>query len=331
VQRTVFLTGASGFVGSHIARRFVQEGWKVKALLRRPDRPGMLPQGCEVVAGDLLAGDRYRRSMEGAHAVVHAAGATAARGLPEFRASNVETAEALARAARQAAPEALFLLVSSQSAAGPSRGGQPVREQDPPRPVSWYGRSKLEGEEAAARELRGRLIVIRPCSVYGPGDRGLLQLFSIVARGFAPVIAGGSRRIQLVSAEDLAEVFVRLAQRPDLTGRRLFAAGETLTMGELVAEIARLRRTPPVRIPVPGWAVWLAGTLESGREALQGSTRPFNRDKAREILQPGWICEAAPLREVLSIGPFRDWRSGIRETCQWYVREAWLPPAFSEL
>src|SRR5437870_3629641 len=84
------------------------------------------------------------------------------------------------------------------------------------RPASRYGISKLEGEESVARERAGPWCVIRPCTVYGPGDPGLLQLFSIVDRGWAPVLAGGRSRIQLISAADLARVIVAASDRADL-------------------------------------------------------------------------------------------------------------------
>jgi nucleoside-diphosphate-sugar epimerase len=271
------------------------------------------------------------QSIEGADAVVHAAGLTKARTLPEYLAANARGTEALARSSWEAAPGATFVLVSSQSAAGPSRGGSAVTEFDPPHPVSWYGISKLEGEHALLRHWKGAWSIVRPSVVYGAGDSSLLQLFATVARGWAPVLAGGRRRIQLIWAHDLARVLFAAATRPALAGRRGFAAGPPVTMRELVAFVASLRRPPARLFPVPAFAIRAAGRIETLREMVTRRARPFNRDKAREILQPDWICDPEPYLRDAGVDELRPWREGLVETLGWYQREGWLASSFGEL
>ena len=108
--------------------------------------------------------------------------------------------------------------MSSQSAGGPARDGRPVAEGDPARPVSDYGRSKLEGERAVARGWPGPWIVLRPGVLYGARDRGLLTYFRMAARGVLPVPAARSR-VQIGSVEQAALGIARAAGRPDLAGR----------------------------------------------------------------------------------------------------------------
>ena len=256
--------------------------------------------------------------------MLHCAGATRARSLADYRRVNVEGTDVIARAAAASCPAAMFVHVSSQAAAGPSRNGAPVREFDAPAPVSWYGRSKLEGELALAGRHPGPWCIVRPSVVYGAGDPGLLQMFSVVARGLAPILAGGRRRVQLLAADDLARVLFAAAQRPDLHGRCGFAAGDTVSQGDLVREIAALR-TPRARtIPLPEAAIRVLGLVESVRQAFTRTARPFNRDKVRELLQADWLCDGEPfLRELQFTGAIR-WRDGIRQTCRWYVDAQWL-------
>jgi dihydroflavonol-4-reductase len=323
---TLFLSGGTGFVGSHVAREFLAQGWRVRALVRRPERAGLLPGGVETVRGDLLDTDGYRRHLRDCAAVVHSAGATRARSLAEFRRVNVACTEALVTAASEMCPQAMFVHVSSQAAAGPSRSGVPVREGDPPDPVSWYGRSKLESELAVARHRRGPWCVVRPSIVYGAGDPGLLPMFAVVARGVAPLLAGGRHRVQLLAVEDLARILFAAAQRPDLHGRRAFAAADTVTMGALVREVAALR-TPCARtVAVPAAALRFLGLVTWLGEGLTRTTSPFNRDKIREILQSDWLCEPEPFLRDLQIRPTTRWQDGIRRACRWYVEAQWLPP-----
>ena len=300
--KTVFLTGGTGFVGSHTAQRFLADDWRVKALVRDPARLGRLPTGAELVQGDLLSCEKYAPALQGVDAIVHVAGLVKALDLEAYRAVNSRGAETVAMTAARTCPEAMFVLVSSQAAAGPARDGLPVSETDAPRPVSWYGQSKLEGEEAVARAFPGPWCVIRPSVVYGRGDAGLLEMFRVVQKGFAPILAGGRRRLQLIAVEDLARMLVAAASRRDLAGRRGFAAADVVSMGDLARKIAEMRSPPARSIPVPAIAIQAAGLLESIRQWITRQPRPFNRDKAREILQNDWLCDARPmLRDLLGI------------------------------
>ena len=325
----------------------------MKALVRDPNRPGRLPAGVEQVQGDLVGCEQYRAAMQACDAVVHAAGVVKALDLEAYRAVNSRGAEAVAITAAEACPAAMFVLVSSQAAAGPARDGRAVTEADEPHPVSWYGSSKLEGEKAVARRFPGPWCVIRPSVVYGPGDPGLLEMFRVVQKGIAPILAGGRRRLQLIAVQDLARMLVAAAGRPDLAGRRGFAATDVVSMGDLARRIADLRSPPAKVVPVPAIAIRAAAAVESIRQWLTRRPRPFNRDKAREILQDDWLCDAGPmLRDLLGIeSPIRigaeqlsgvlpgpsggsaqalavpaltPWKEGLRELCRCYVRDQWL-------
>lgn len=346
-MKTVFLTGGTGFVGSHTAEQFLANGWHVKALVRDPSCPGRLPIGVDVVPGDLLSRDTYRAAMRGCEAVVHVAGVVKALNLQGYRRVNRDGAEAVVATAAAACPEAMFVLVSSQAAAGPARAGRAITEADPPRPVSWYGQSKLEGEEAVARSYPGAWCAIRPSVVYGPGDVGLLEMFRVVQKGFAPIMAGGGRRLQLIAVRDLARILVAAADRPDLAKRRGFAATDVVSMGDLVRGIAELRRPPVKLVPVPAIAIRAAGAVESVRQWITRRPRPFSWDKAREILQSDWLCDARPLlRDLLGVESpiiggavlsvteesavppaapqLTPWQQGLRDLCRCYVRDKWL-------
>ena len=323
-----FTTGGTGFVGSHVARALSAEGWSVRALARRPesDAAGSLAQTpAEIVAGDLSerSGETLRRALRGCEAIVHVAGLVKARSLEDYRETNVRATERLLAAGNASAPGALFVLVSSQAAAGPARDGRPVREDEPPRPVSWYGLSKREGEAAVARDWKGPWIVLRPSVVYGPGDRGLLTLFAAAARGWVPVPAGSSR-IQLIHAERAALGVARAAGRPELAGRTAFLSDpDPIRIRDLAAMLARLPARPAKLLPIPAAVVRAAGALETLRETLTGQSRPFNSDKAREILAGDWLC-APVLQEKLDLPPPSPLEDGLRETWRWYQQAGWL-------
>jgi len=324
------LTGGTGFVGSHVARALCSQGWHVRAMARQP---AVLSTGVsrdlplEIVRCDLSRDSvpTLSRALSGCRAVIHVAGLVKARSLAEYREVNVHGTERLLDAARESAPDALFVLISSQAAAGPAHDGRPVTEKDTPRPVSWYGRSKLEAEEAVASRWAGPWIVLRPSVVYGPGDRGLLTFFAAAARGWVPVPAGGSR-IHLIEASRAAHGIALAAARPDLAGNRAFLCDpETVSIASFAAMISRLpaRRARVVRMP--DGLVRAAGLIASFAEALTRRSLAFNSDKAKEILAGDWICEPETLQKHLPLPPPSPLEYGLKKTWDWYGREGWLP------
>lgn len=326
-RRTALVTGATGFLGRHVASALAQAGWEVRALARRRGSAaelGFANLPVQIVSGDLAGDGNLEVAARGCEAIVHLAGLVNARSLAAYRAVNASGTDRLVRAGARCAPEALFVQISSQAAAGPSREGRPVREDDAPRPVSWYGQSKLEGEEAVRRRWPGAWIVLRPGPIYGPGDRGLLFYFRLAQSGWMPVPAGSSR-IQIAHASSIALAIARAASRRDLSGRAGFLCDpEPLTVAGLAGAIASLRQPPARLLPLPDLLVRLTGLGETVRGALTGRTRAFNTDKARELLAGDWLCDGGPMRRDLDLPPAVPLEQGLRETREWYLREGWL-------
>jgi nucleoside-diphosphate-sugar epimerase len=322
-----FLTGGTGFLGWHVAKALLSEGFRVRALARGAParRTGLEELAVEVVSGDLSAAT-LGGALAGCDAVVHVAGLVKARTLADYRAVNVGGTEKLLAAAAAACPAALFVQVSSQAAAGPARNGVPVREGDPSRPVSWYGISKLEGEHAVARSWKGRWIIVRPGVLYGPRDRGLLTYFRMAQQGWVPVPAPNAR-VQVGPGGDAALAIARAAGRPDLSDRVGFVCDpEPVSVRDLAGAIARAGDRRPRLVPLPSAVVRLAGALETLREAATGESRPFNADKAREVLAGDWLCDPTPFRRDLALPSPPPLEDGLRETWAWYRKQGWLPP-----
>lgn len=321
-----FLTGGSGFLGWHVAKALVEGGSSVRAMVRGgPSREtGLEKLSVEVVLGDLAAPADLDESLRGSSAVVHVAGLVKARTLAEYREVNVAGTERLLEAAQRACPDALFLYVSSQAAAGPARDGRPVREGDAARPVSWYGMSKREGEEAVARLWRGPWLILRPGVLYGPRDRGLLTYFQMARSGIVPVPAGRSR-VQIGSVEQAALAIARASRRSDLAGRAGFLCDpDPVSLRELARLIANSSGRRARLVDLPDTAVRLAGAIETLRETLTGRSRPFNADKAREVLAGDWLCDATPMRRDLDLPEPPPLEDGLKATWAWYRKEGWL-------
>ncbi|HEY7726911.1 MAG TPA: NAD-dependent epimerase/dehydratase family protein, partial [Candidatus Eisenbacteria bacterium] len=248
------VSGASGFVGSHIVDELIRQGARVRCLVRSTSSRRWLDgKPVELATADLGDIPRLTETVRGATWIVHAAGLTRARSAAEFNAANVGGTEAMLRAALEAGPGLTrFLYVSSQAAAGPSGDGRPVTEEQRPEPISAYGLSKLRAERLALL-MRGRLpvVVLRPPTVYGPRDGAVRRYFVAAKRHLRPELRRGAR-FSVVYAEDLARA-VRVVLTDDRAlGEVFFVAGPDETdyteMGTLVARAVGTW-TVPVRPP----------------------------------------------------------------------------------
>lgn len=319
----LFITGASGFVGFHIAQVFVRQGWEVTALVRENSAVvGLEELSVRLHRGDLLAAPTFQRAMEGADAVVHCAGLIKARSYQEFRTVNAQGAGQVARAASIMGVPRL-VLISSIAARGPGRVD--VRGTEP---ISIYGKSKLEGEQRSFQEAGGtEVAVLRPPPVYGPGDRGMLDLFKFARRGFFPLWGRGNHRTAIVHVEDLAEAVFALASRPGKMPSGPFYPedGNNVSWSELAVAFAQaVRRKKIITLPLPGFVFHLMGLVATLWSILTKRATLFSRDKALEMAQPYWECSHQGLTRATGWKPRHQLVRGLAETYVWYRKKGWL-------
>ena len=321
----VFVTGGTGFVGSHVVRALVARGDEPVCLVRDPRKAatvfGTAPP--ELVRGDLADAAALARGAAHADAVVHLAGLTAARSRAELFAANVDGTGAVVAAA-DAAGVRRFVHVSSLSAAGPATDGVVPSAGDEASPVSDYGRSKLAGESP----VRARALpwtILRPPAVYGPRDVEFLRLFRIVRRGVTPVFGAGAQRLSLVFAPDLADAIVRCLDDA-LPSDRVFypAHPEVVTSRGLVEAIARGLGVTPRIVPIPTAFVrpmlWASGTAAR----LAGRATLLAPDKADELLADAWTCSPSALAAATGWRAATPLADGLRRTADWYRAAGWL-------
>ncbi|HEY3107316.1 MAG TPA: NAD-dependent epimerase/dehydratase family protein [Chloroflexota bacterium] len=323
--RSVVVTGATGFVGSHLVEALVARGDRVRCLVRassRTERLRELDAELATVSLDDPAG--LRAAVGGAEVVYHVAGLIKAVHGRDYVQSNVVGTRNLARACATAdARPRRLVLVSSQAAAGPARPERPAREDDPPHPVSAYGQSKLAAErEALAVSERLEVAIARPSTVYGPRDEALRPLFRLVRWRIGPELASDPA-VSLIYVGDLVELLLALADHPAAVGRVYFAAGSALRLTDIVAVIGDGFGRRPWRVPVPSVALVGAGVVADLVSVATGRARPFGRRKALEMLHSGWVCSPARAAEELGFRATTPPGEGFRRTAAWYREHGW--------
>jgi nucleoside-diphosphate-sugar epimerase len=318
------VTGATGFVGSHLAEALRRRGDEVTALVRSPRKAEALgPLGVRMVAGDLDDPGSLARAVEGQDVVFHIAGLVAARNESEFMRCNRDgTASLVAAASGAGAPR--FVLVSSMAAGGPAQVGRPLTGTEPARPVTAYGRSKLAAESAVTTSALP-WVVVRPPTVYGPRDREVFKLFRMARLGVAPVFGDGSQQLSAVHGADLANALVGAGTAASTVGKIYYACHpEVATSAEFVRAVASAmgRRLALVPIPAPVGRALLAVTEAATR--IAGRTTILTRDKANEFFQEAWTGDPGPLSRDSGWRAAHDLRSGLADTYRWYRNAGWL-------
>jgi len=294
-------------------------GEAVRAVVRRDAAfaPGVQPARCGVTRPGSL--DEAGR---GADTVIHLAGVTKALRAADYYAGNLTATENLARAA--AGRGLRFVLVSSLAAAGPSPDGRPISEDAEPRPVTHYGKSKLEAERAVRHSLPDAVIV-RPPVVYGPRDHDVFQLLKSISKGLVLEIAGGERWFSAIYVKDLCAGLVAAARSPRAAGRTYFLSHpKPLSWTELGAAAARiLGRTPRVvKIPIP--VAQAVGGIAEMWSRVTGTPGIISRDKIREARCTHWTCDTRRATEELGFTARTDIEAGLAETLAWYKGAGWL-------
>lgn len=325
MPETALVTGGTGFTGVHLVRALLERDDRVRVLARSQERAReTLPEGVEVVVGDIADPDAVERAVRGTDVAFHLAAAFREAGIPpsRYREVHVDGTRLLLEAART---HGLRRVVHCSTIGVHGHiSNPPADESTPHRPGDIYQETKSEGERLALgfhQETGFPVTVARPASIYGPGDLRLLKLFRMIANRRFIMFGSGEVGFHTVYVGDLVRGFLLLAEKDEVIGETFILAGErSVPLKELVRIIADTLDVPPPRLRFPVMPVMAAAHLMKAicvplriepplyprRVAFFTKHREFTIEKARRVL--GYEPEVSV-------------EEGIRRTAVWYVEQ----------
>lgn len=331
------ISGATGFVGSHLLESLVQDGHEVIGLARSEKKWREFSLPGSPLLGDLSKEsicDWVSRLPNDLNCFIHTAGIVHSFEDSIFFDVNTEATISLFEELKKKYETFHFVFISSLAAAGPASNSQGTKESDPLKPTSAYGKSKMRAEEYLSANLpkAWKLTIIRPPMVIGPRDPAVLDIFKMVKSGIIleTGINGRSKEYSFVCVYDLVEVIKKSCLNPIEQINTYFSSYPSKsTFEQIVQEVnqALERKKPLTYIPVPfplikGLA-WLISKVQSLIPSLSAKVR-LTPDKCHELKPQAWVCLSESSQEKLQMTYQYNLRDTVKLTLEDYQQRSWL-------
>ena len=322
------VTGATGFIGSHLAEALHAKGHQLRILLRRTSDPLWIRHlPAEYIYGDLFDEGALRCAVQDVDYIYHLAGITKAKTKADYFKGNHIATKNLLDAVLDVKPNLKrFIHISTQTAVGPSLNGIPIDERTPFHPITSYGRSKMEAENECLKLIEKLpLTIVRPPAVYGSRDKDVFEFFSAMNKGIQPMIGFENKQVSLIHVKDLVDGIILAGEHLKAIGQTYFISSERFYNWKEVGEItARIMKKKVLRVRIPEFGVYVIAGLSEMYGLMNRKPVLLNFEKAKDIVQDAWTCSIEKARNELGFKEMLSIEEGIRDTVEWYREAGWL-------
>ncbi len=327
----ILITGASGFVGSHLVDHAVSRGLEVYAGVRATSSKKYLQhEGLKFFELDFSKKEKllddlkaFAQKTGGFDYVIQNAGVTRPKKIEEFHQGNVEYTEWLAKCTVETQPSfKKFVFMSSMGAIGPlqSYDDPPLDEKSPYRPLTPYGKSKAEAERRLKAMPNLPYVILRPTGVFGPRDKNFGKILWSISKGIDVRIASDRQRLTFIYVLDLARVAIDAALMPhkqvvyNLTDGNVYSPAQFsgYIKTAMDAKAIKLRIPRPILMGI-SYSMWAVALIRSKSFHLS----PY---KMKELTAPGWETDISAAQKDLNYIPVYDLEKGINEYAEWYKK-----------
>lgn len=327
-KQIAVVTGGTGFVGSHLVDLLLNKGYEVRCITRKSsDLKWLKNKNVKIFDCGLYNKEALKEVIREADYVYHIAGVVKSKTKEGYFRGNVDTTRTLIEATLESNPNLKrFLVVSSQTVTGPSLDGKPVNEETECRPITTYGKSKLE-EEKLVLSFKDKLpiTICRAPAVYGERDTEIFIYFKTFSKGLTTTIGFNEKKLSLIHVLDLVNGFYLAATNEKSKGQIYFISSEEFYTWPQINNItSRIIGKNPIVIKVPHFLVYTIAAVAQFAAMFSSKPATLNIEKAKDITQQYWICDTSKAVRELGYHQNISIEEGIRRTIEWYKKMNWI-------
>ena len=325
-MKKIVITGANGFVGSALAKKFLINGNEITCLVRAGSDIDLMGGKNDIRYIDYNNPDEIIEAVRDNDILIHSAALTRARNWEIFKEINIELTETLVNICNNSSIKQ-FIFISSQAVAGPALNeSSGKKEEDTPNPVTMYGKSKLLAEEIIRKNAKIPWTIIRPVSVYGAGDKDFLKLFKMVKNHFVLLNSFRIKYYNLIHIDELTDLIIRTINNEKAYNETFFAANlQIIKNNELHKLIGEAINSKTITIRIPEFLLYsIASFLEFISKLFKCKFPLLNRDKVKEFKEDYWIVDTSKSQKKLHINFKNEYLVNFKKTYQWYKDKGWL-------
>ncbi len=323
-----FVTGATGFVGSHLVDKLLEKNYKVYCLRRNTSSTRWLDdKEINYVDGDLFSNDSLENAIQDMDYVFHVAGVVKAKNKEGFYRGNYQATKNLLEITHKVNPALKkFIFISSLAACGPAMSEKPVDENTVPNPITTYGITKLKAEEGVEMYAnKFPVAIIRPPAVFGPRDTEILIYFKTFTKGLNSVIGFDAKYLSLVYVEDLVDGIVLSAENDIANGQKYFMCfDKPYNWDEIGSVTSKLLNKKAFKIRLPHSVVYSVGYLAELFSTFSKNPATLNLEKCRDITQLRWVCSNEKAKKELGFQTKYTLEQSFKKTIDWYKEMKWI-------
>ncbi|MFA7361134.1 MAG: NAD-dependent epimerase/dehydratase family protein [Candidatus Kapaibacterium sp.] len=323
-----FVTGATGFVGSHLVDLLLENGFEVTCLRRKTSSVKWLEgKNVNFIEGDLYANDALEKAVKNVDYVFHVAGVVKAKNKEGFeRGNNLATKNLVEITARVNPNLKKFVYVSSLAVCGPNLGEEPLTEDFIPKPLTTYGRTKREAEKEVLK-YRDKIpvVIVRPPAIYGPRDTEILVYFKTFARGLNSIIGFNDKYLSLLHVKDVVMGIYLAGIKETKSGDVFFISSDLEYNWDDIGKAAsKVMNKKALKLRIPHFLVYTVGATTEFVYKFSKSAPTLNLEKCLDITRDGWFASNAKAKKILGFRESFTLEEGFKDTYEWYKQQGWL-------
>lgn len=323
-----FITGATGFVGSHLVDSLLEKGYEVYCLKRKTSSTKWLDgKNVKYVEGDLFSNEALEKVIKDMDYVFHVAGVVKAKNKEGFIKGNYEATKNLLEITYKVnSGVKKFIHVSSLAACGPNPTKEPINETYPPKPITTYGVTKKMAEDEVMKyKDKMNVTIVRPPAVFGPRDTEIFIYFKTFSKGLNSMIGLKEKYLSVVYVKDLVNGIILAAESEKANGEIFFFCYDKTYNWKQIGDItSAILKKKAFSLRLPHSLVFSIGAIAQFFAMFSKNPATLNLEKCKDITAERWVCSNQKAKDLLGFKTKGDLKDGFEETIKWYQEMSWI-------